>query len=109
MKLISKIQEKCKERNKLFLILDVLFSLLTLYFAIRLLFVSTSALANSNDSTDLPYVLAFAMSLSLGLSWTVRVVEMLVTGKRKYFILHLIAAIIALGVSVIELRWLLIW
>lgn len=108
MKLIGKIQERCKERNKLFLALEVLFSLLTLYFAIRLLFISTSALENSNYSTDLANVLTFAMTLSLGLAWTARVIDMLVTGKRQYFILLLIGTIIVLGVSVLELRWLLI-
>jgi len=108
VKLIGKIQESCKERNKLFLALEVLFSLLTLYFATRLLFISTSALGNSNYSIDLANVLNFGMTLSLGLAWTSRVLEMLVTGKRQYFVLLLIGTIIVLGVSVIELRWLLI-
>jgi len=108
VKLIGKIQERCKERNKLFLALEFLFSLLTLYFAMRLLFISTSALGSSNYSTDLSNVLTFAMTLCLGLSWAVRVLEMLVTGKRQYFILLLIGTIIVWGVSVIELRWLLI-
>lgn len=108
MKLIGKVQERCRERNKLFLALDILFTLLTIYFAIRLLFISNQALVSANYSTDFPNVLVFAMTLSLGLSYAVRVVEMLVTGKRKYFLLYLIVVIIVLGVSVLELRWFLI-
>lgn len=96
------------QRNKLFLALDVLFSLLILYFAIRLLFVSTSALISSNYSNNLSNVLLFAMTLSMGLTWVVRVAEMLVTGKRQYFILYIIGATIVLGVSVLELWWILI-
>ncbi|MBP1947544.1 hypothetical protein [Virgibacillus litoralis] len=108
MKLICKIQERFRKRNKIFLALDIFLTLLTLYFAIRVLFISNQALVSAKHSTDFPNVLIFAMTLSLGLTYVVRVVEMLVTGKRKYFILHLIVAIIVLGVSAIELRWLFI-
>lgn len=108
MKLIGKIQERCRKRNKIFLALDIFLTLLTLYFAIRVLFISSHALVNAKYSTDFPNELIFAMTLSLGLTYAVQVIEMLVTGKRKYFILHLITAIIVLGVSAIELQWLFI-
>lgn len=46
------IQERYRERNKLYLFLDILFSLLTFYFAIRLLFIVIPALLVSNQSDD---------------------------------------------------------
>lgn len=101
MKLIYKIQERCRERNKLFLALDILFTLSTIYFAFRILLVSI--IVGPNNSGDFKNVLFFAMTFSLGLSYAVRVVEMLVIGKRRYFAVTLIAAIIALGIAILEL------
>lgn len=89
VKLIGKIQERYRERNKMFLALDIFLTLLTLYFAIRVLFISSQALVSTKYSTDFPNVLLFAMTFSIGLTYVVRIIEMLVTGKRKYFILHL--------------------
>lgn len=105
MKRIDKIQERRRERNKLFLVMDIFLTLLSLYFAIRVLFITSEALVTTKHSTDFPNVLLFAMTISIGLTYVVRIIEMLVTGKRKYFILNLIAAFIILGVSAIELRW----
>ena len=108
MKLIGKIQERCRKRNRIFLALDISLTLLTLYFAISVLFISSHALVSAKYSTDFPNELIFAMTLSLGLNYVVRVIEMLVTGKRKYFFLHLLIVIIVLGISAIELLWLFI-
>src|SRR5699024_6056840 len=59
------IQERYRERNKLYLFLDILFSLLTFYFAIRLLFIVISALLVSNQSDDSATALLARMILFL--------------------------------------------
>lgn len=107
MKLINHIQERYKERNRFFLLLDVICTLVTLYFATRILFIVIPGLTGSNVSDDSPLLLLGAnMILFLGLSHAVRVVEMIVTGKRRYFALTLVTTIIILGIAAIELYWL---
>lgn len=105
MKLISKIQERAKERNNYFLALDVLFTLSTVYFAVRVLLISKEAIESAKYSDDFPGALIFAMTFSLGLSYAVRFVESVVSKKRKYVILYLTVSIFALGISAIELWW----
>ncbi|WP_099157092.1 hypothetical protein [Virgibacillus ndiopensis] len=93
MKLIDKTLERCRERIKLFLALDILFTLSAIYFSIRILFISTDVLVNEKYSTDFPNVLMLAMTFSLGMTYAIRVVEMLITGKIKYFLLYLFTAL----------------
>lgn len=98
MKFIDHIRARYKERNKLFLSLDVLFSILMLYFSFRILF----EIIPLNQSTDsVPLLLAF-MTLSIGLIYLVRVIEMLVTRKRNYFALTLGVTIFALILAIME-------
>jgi len=105
MKFIDHIRERYKKRNKLFLSLDVIFSILTFYFALRILFVTIPGLLEPSKSIDTVPLLAF-MTLSLGLIYLIRVIEMLVTGKRTYFALTLGVTILALGLATIEFYWL---
>ncbi|SFL58773.1 hypothetical protein SAMN04487943_102340 [Gracilibacillus orientalis] len=100
MKIVGEIQRKYRERNKLFLALDIFLSILMIYFAVRVLFISISGLVSSNPSTDSPTLLIFAMLFTLGLSSAVRVVEMLVIGKKEYLMLLLFSTIFVLSVSV---------
>lgn len=103
LKIVSRIREKYRKSNKLFLALRVFFSLISIYFAVRVLVLSISGLVNSDYSTDFPKYLLFGMLLSLGLSNVVQVVEMLVTKKKEYFLLLLITTIFVLVVSVFML------
>lgn len=103
MKLVSSIQEKYRKSNKLFLALKVLLSAFTIYFAVRVLFISISGLVSSGTSTDYPNLLLFGMLFSLGLSNAVELVEMFVTKKKEYFTLLLITTFFLLGVSVFVL------
>lgn len=107
MKLINYIQEKCKKRNKLFLSLDVIFNILTLFFALRLLYVTIPSFLEPSQSVDSIPLLLACMTLSLGLIYLVRVIEMLVTRKRNYFVLSLSVAIFALTIATVEFYWLL--
>lgn len=100
LKIVGEIQRKYRERNKLFLALDIFLSILMIYFAVRVLFISISGLVSSNPSTDSPTLLIFAMLFTLGLSSAVRVVEMLVIGKKEYLMLLLFSTIFVLSVSV---------
>ncbi|WP_416150290.1 hypothetical protein ACM26V_04720 [Salipaludibacillus sp. HK11] len=100
MKLVSRIQEKYRESNKLLLGLRVLFSASAIYFAVQVLFISISGLISSDTSTDFPNVLLFGMLFSLGLNNAVELVEMIVTKKKKYFILNFITTFCLFAVSV---------
>ncbi|SFM08187.1 hypothetical protein SAMN04487943_107188 [Gracilibacillus orientalis] len=103
MKLVSRIQEKYRKSNKLFLALKVILSAFTIYFAVRVLFISISGLVSSDTSTDFPNLLLFGMLFSLGLSNAVELAEMFVTKNREYFTLLLITTFFLLGVSVFVL------
>ncbi|WP_058307696.1 hypothetical protein [Gracilibacillus massiliensis] len=100
MKIVEKIRDKVSERHKLFLVLDILFSLFAIYFAVHGLFISIPGLLNPSVSNDIPSWIMFGMVFCLGLTYVIRVVEMVVTGKREYFILSLFAAIFIMSVSV---------
>lgn len=108
MKLIDNVQERCKERNKLFLALDVLFTLLTAYLGIQLLFISIPGLVGSSQSVDSLNILIIAAFFSLAITYAIRVIEMFVTGERRYFALTLVASIIFLVIAIFNL-WLLVW
>ncbi|MGP4042055.1 hypothetical protein ACTWP4_19435 [Gracilibacillus sp. D59] len=99
MKIGEKIQKKYLERNKLFLAIDIIFSVLTIYFAVRVLLISITGLVSSNPSTDSPTLLLFAMLFSLGLSNSVRVIEMLVIEKKEYFSFLLLSTLFVFSVS----------
>ncbi|WP_112180442.1 hypothetical protein [Paraliobacillus zengyii] len=99
MKMVSRIREKYRRSNKLFLSLRVFFSLISVCFAVRILFLSISGLVSSDYSTDFPNLLLFGMYLPLGLSFAVQVVEMIVTKKKEHFTLLLFGAIFVLAVS----------
>lgn len=106
MKFIDNILERYKKRNKLFLTLDVIFRILTLYFALRILFVTIPGLLEPSQSIEpVPWLLAF-MTLSLGLIYLVRVIEMLVTRERNYIALTLGVTVFALGIATLEFYWL---
>ncbi|MDV2582396.1 hypothetical protein [Alkalibacillus haloalkaliphilus] len=100
MSVLARVKEKYKQSNKFLLALKVLFSALTIYFAIQVIFISTSGLVSSNTSSDVPGLLLFGMLFFLGLSNAVELVEMLVTKEKEHFTFFLIATIIGLGVSV---------
>ncbi|TFJ91244.1 hypothetical protein [Lentibacillus salicampi] len=106
MKFIDNIRERYKKRNKLFLSLDALFTLLTFYFALQILFVIIPVLSEPSQSSDSTPLLLAWMTLSLGLTYLVRVVEMLVTEKRNYLAMTSVAAIIVLGIATLEFYWL---
>jgi len=97
--MVSKIQEKYRESNKLFLALKVLLSAFTIYFAIQVLFISILGLVSSDTSTVVPNLLFFGMFFSLGLSNAVELVEMFVTKKKEKFTPLLITTLFLLGVS----------
>ncbi|GAA0459598.1 hypothetical protein [Alkalibacillus silvisoli] len=99
MSVLAKVKEKYKQSNKFLLALKVLFSALTIYFAIHVIFISTSGLVSSDPSTEFPGLLLFGMLLSLGLANVVELVEMLVAKKREQFTILLMATIFVLGVS----------
>ncbi len=103
--MVSRIQEIYRKSNKLFLALKVLLSVFTIYFAVRVLFISISGLVGSNTLNDSPNLLLFGMLLSLGLSNAVKLIEMLVNEKKEHFTLLLITTIFVLGVSAF-LLWL---
>ncbi|UOQ46867.1 hypothetical protein MUN88_12265 [Gracilibacillus caseinilyticus] len=100
LNLVRTIQKKFRERNKTFLALDIFFSGLTIFFALRVLFESISALSSSDVSTDYSTSLMIGMSFCLGLTFVVRVVEMIVTRKKEYFKLLLLSTIFILAVTV---------
>jgi|SRR5690625_2340339 len=103
MKFIDHIRERYKKRNKLFLSLDVLFSILTLYFAFRILF----EIIPLNQFTNSVLLLLAFMTLSIGLVYLVRVIEMLIMRKRNYFALTLGVTILALILAMVEFYWIL--
>ncbi|GAA0599289.1 hypothetical protein GCM10009001_14470 [Virgibacillus siamensis] len=107
MKLLDNIQERYRERNKLFLALDVLFTLLTTYLGIWLLFISIPVLVGSSQSVDSLNILINAAFFSLAMTYAVRVIEMFVTGEKRYFALTLVAAIIFFVIAILNL-WLVI-
>ncbi len=100
LKIVDNIREKIRERNKIFLSLDIFFTLLVLYLAIHVIFISISGLVNTGVTEDSPTLLSSVMFFCLGLTYVVRVVEMVVTGKKEYFILSIFAGIFIISVSV---------
>ncbi|UOQ86568.1 hypothetical protein [Gracilibacillus salinarum] len=98
--LLRKIKKQFEERNKTFLVLDIFFSGLTIFIALRLLFVSISALSRSDVSIDPSTSLMIGMLFCLGLTFVVRVVEMIVTRKKEYFISLLLTTVFILAVTV---------
>ncbi|QKY71258.1 hypothetical protein [Lentibacillus sp. CBA3610] len=107
MKLIDKIQERYKERNKVFLTLDILFTLLSMGVAIWMLFLAIPALTGSSQSTHFLVILTIVMTIFLGMTYGIRVIEMIVTGKREYFALMLFVTILMFGIATFE-WWLLV-
>ncbi|WP_040403188.1 hypothetical protein, partial [Alkalibacillus haloalkaliphilus] len=99
MSVLTNVKERYKESNKFLLALQLFFSALTLYFAVRVIFISTSGLVSSDPSTEFPGLLLFGMLLSLGLANVVELVEMLVAKKKEHFTILLMATIFVLGVS----------
>ncbi|SHN17758.1 hypothetical protein SAMN05216179_2299 [Gracilibacillus kekensis] len=100
MNIVAKIRKKASERNKKFLVLDILLTLLVLYLAIHVLFISISGLVNPNTTDDSPTLLSSVMFFCLGLTYVVRVIEMIVTGKKEYFVLSTFTAAFIISVSV---------
>ncbi|GGK08222.1 hypothetical protein GCM10007063_33270 [Lentibacillus kapialis] len=105
MELIGKVQERCEERNKVFLTLDILFTLLSMGLAIWMLFLAIPALTGSSQLFLI--ILTIFMTFFLGMTYGIRVVEMIVTGKREYFALMLFSAILMFGIAIFE-WWLLV-
>lgn len=99
MKIFNKFQEEYN-KSKLFFIIKALLAVTTLYFAVSVIFISSSGLLNSNALPDEMSLLLFGMLLSLGLSNLVKVVEMLIYKQRKYLTLQLVSTIFILGVSI---------
>ncbi|GAB3803499.1 hypothetical protein [Virgibacillus kimchii] len=90
LKMVSKTQEKYRKSNKLILGLKALFSVLTIYFAGRVIFITISGLMGSGPAPAVSGNLFFGMMFFLGLSNVVYLVEMYVNGKKKHFRLLLI-------------------
>jgi len=59
--------------------MDILFSLLTFYFAFRLLIIVIPAIFGASQSEPSFPILLTGMTFFLGLTYAIRVVEMLVT------------------------------
>lgn len=97
--MFKKIQEEYK-KSKLFFIIKALLTIITIYFAVRVIFIAILGLLNSNPLPSKMYLLLFAMLFSLGLSSVVKIVEMSIYKEKEYFILHLASAIFILSVSV---------
>lgn len=98
--MVSTLREKFNNSNKVLFLLKAVFSVLTIYFALRVIYVSTSALLGyTNPSGDPQQSLLFWMLLSLGLSNTVEVIDMFLAGKKKYFGLLVVSTIFTLGVA----------
>lgn len=94
--MIGGIQEKYRKSNKLFLGLKALFGIFTVYFTVRIIFLSISGLMSSSPAPAVPTELFFGMMFFLGLSNVVYLIEMSVTGKKKHFALLLITTILLL-------------
>ncbi|MEV9639574.1 hypothetical protein ABZ756_02600 [Mammaliicoccus sciuri] len=99
LKMISKIQEEYK-KSKLFFVIKALLSVTTIYFAIRVLIISTSGLSNSDPIPEKLNLLLFGMLFSLGLSSIVKIVEMFIYKQKEYFTLQVVSTIFILGVSI---------
>ncbi|RCW64219.1 hypothetical protein DFR57_1145 [Saliterribacillus persicus] len=97
--MLSRIQERYRKSNKVFLALRFILTVFVIYFAVRVLVISISGLTNSIYSTNYPGYLTFGMIFSLALSYVVQLIEMLVSNKKEHFTLLLITTIIMLGVS----------
>ncbi|WP_163580915.1 hypothetical protein [Gracilibacillus saliphilus] len=98
--MIESLKKRYRERNKLFLTLDITFRIATLYFAVQLIFYSVSGLISSNPSSYSSEFLTIGMLFSLGLMNAVNVVEMIVSGKRKYLTSLVISTIFVFGVAI---------
>lgn len=95
---MKKIQKEYK-KSKLLFIIKAILTLTTMYFAIRVIYVSISGLLNSTVLPDKIILLLFGMLLFLGLSSFIRVIEMVIYNKRKYLMLQLITTVFILGVA----------
>lgn len=95
---MKKIQEKYK-KSKLLFIIKAILTLTTMYFAIRVVYVSILGLLNSTVLPDKIMSLLFGMLLFLGLSSLMNVIEMMIYNKRKYLVLQLVTTVFILGVA----------
>lgn len=84
----------------MFFVIKAFLTVITIYFAVRVIFISTFGLLNANPLDNKMNLLLFGMLFSLGLSNLVKVVEMLIYKKKEYFTILLVSTIFVLGVSV---------
>ncbi|MFO1444583.1 hypothetical protein KDN24_15530 [Bacillus sp. Bva_UNVM-123] len=99
MRILDRIQEEYR-KSKFFFILKVLISIIAIYFAFRVIFISISGLRNASPLPDNMNLLLFGMLFFLGLSNAVQLVEMSMNKKKEYFKLLFVSTILSFGGSV---------
>ncbi|GEN45406.1 hypothetical protein [Alkalibacillus haloalkaliphilus] len=99
LSVLARVKEKYKQSNKFLFALKAFFSALSIYFAIQVIFISTSGLVSADSSTEFPGLLLFGMFFCWGLTNVIELVEMLVAKKKEHFTFLLIATIFGFGVS----------
>ncbi|PIC95927.1 hypothetical protein CSV69_08970 [Sporosarcina sp. P26b] len=99
MGILTKIQEEYN-KSKLFFVVKAFLTVATIYFAVRVIYISISGLLNSSVLPNKIIFLLFFMLFFLGLSNLVKVIEMFIYKQKKYFTLQIVITIFILAVSV---------
>lgn len=97
---VKSINDKYTKRYKLFLTLDILLSGLAAYFILRFPFVVSNELLSINPSFEAMSKSLFGLTISLGLLFMMRIIEMVVTNKKEHITTLFITTILLLSVSV---------
>jgi len=98
MKIFTVLQREYR-KSKLFFALKSLTTIIAIYFAIRVIFISTSGLINDKPIPDNMDILLFGLLFFLGLSNAVELVEMVIHKKKQSFKLLLATTIFLFVVS----------
>ncbi|WP_027964117.1 hypothetical protein [Halalkalibacillus halophilus] len=93
MGVINKVQERYRESNKKLYFLGLFFSLIAIYFALHVIYISVTGLMGSH-SDEVPLILQMGIYIFLSLTFAVELLQAILLKRKKYIFMFVFVLLI---------------